>query len=520
MATMRIAALDLGSNSFHLIVADATGDGTLVGVLREKEMLRLGDVVAREGRITGKAEEAALATLRRFKALADTAGAREIVACATSAIREAANRDELVERIANETGIAVQVISGDTEARLIFSAVRASVLLEPAPALCLDLGGGSLEVTVGDVNGLRYAASVPLGVARLTAQVVRDDPPSRRDLRRLGERIDEVLEPVVVAVAGHEPKLLVGTSGTLTDLAAAAVNRRTGALPPSLNQLEVSRDELEDLHGALVTSTTAQRQRITGMDARRAPVVVAGSVLILRAMTAFRLDRMRIGTWALREGMLLEAAEHHRPSDPSDDPRALRRTSVLDLCRRCGWPAEHSRQVARLSLTLFDATTELHGLGHGERALLEYGALLHDVGEMVSAEDHAKHSAYLIEHGRLRGFDPGEVATLACLGRYHRKGDPKEAFAPYALLAAHRRELLAPLVALLQVAHGLDHGRTGAVTDLAVDVDSERVRLRVTAASDAQLELWGASQSGKRFQRVLGRRLELVAGARATASSE
>ncbi|MGH3664734.1 MAG: Ppx/GppA phosphatase family protein, partial [Egibacteraceae bacterium] len=207
---MRIAALDLGSNSFHLLIADATPAGTLTPVLREKEMLRLGDVVARQGRITDVAADAALETLRRFKALAQVTDCVELVACATSAIRESANRDAFVARVAAETGIAVDVISGDTEARLIFSAVRRSVVLEPAPALCLDLGGGSLEVTIGDVDGARWWSSLPLGVARLTAELVGSDPPSRGDLRRLRERLEQAFAPVVAAAAVDPPRMVLG----------------------------------------------------------------------------------------------------------------------------------------------------------------------------------------------------------------------------------------------------------------------------------------------------------------------
>ncbi len=517
MSRMRIAALDLGSNSFHLLVADTRPDGTITPVLRDKDMLRLGDVVAREGRIPPPHDDAAVGVVRRFRALAEAAGASELVACATSAMRDAANRDELLARFAAEAGVAVRVIDGDEEARLIFAAVRASVVLEPAPAVCLDLGGGSLEVMVGDATGLRAAVSLPLGVGRLTAELVRQDPPRRADLRRLRRRVTDVLGPVADAAAAHEPKMLVGTSGTLTDLAVIAATHRAGTAPTSVNQLEVGRDDLEATAELLLALRAAERGRVPGLDARRAPVVPAGTVLLSTAMELFGLDRLTIGAWALREGILLETLARHQPLTAPGDADAIRRAAVLDLCRRCGWPEAHSRHVARLALSLFDQTARLHGLGGADRELLELGALLHDVGEHISAEDHARHSAYLIEHARLRGFDPEDVAVLTCLGRHHARGAPKTDLGAYAVLPSRRRRSVRTLVALLQVAHGLDAGRTGAVHGLTAEVTPDAVRLVVAAATDGDLERWGAGRNARRFERALGRRLELVGGAPPTA---
>ena len=173
---VRVAAMDLGTNSFHLLVADVHADGHLDPLVREKEMLRLGDVVSRHGSIPPAAADQAVATVRRFRMLADAAGATETLAKATSAIRRAANGAEVVDRIEQETGVVIDVISGHEEARLIFGAIRASVVLDPAPAVCFDLGGGSLEIMVGDARGMQWATSLPLGVARLTAELVHSDP--------------------------------------------------------------------------------------------------------------------------------------------------------------------------------------------------------------------------------------------------------------------------------------------------------------------------------------------------------
>jgi exopolyphosphatase/guanosine-5'-triphosphate,3'-diphosphate pyrophosphatase len=182
---------------------------------------------------------------------------------------------------------------------------------------------------------------------------------------------------------------------------------------------------------------------------------------------------------------------------------------VLALARRYSWPEAHSRLVAQMAQTLFDATSDLHGLDEQQRELLTHAALLHDVGGHVSAEDQASHSAYLITHGRLRGFDPDETAVLACLARYHHKGEPGEGFASFDRLPSRRRKALRSLVALLQVAHGLDRGRTGGVTRLDVTVTDEAVHLAVATATDTdgELERWGAQRATKRVERAFGRQL-------------
>ncbi|MSO79955.1 MAG: Ppx/GppA family phosphatase, partial [Acidimicrobiia bacterium] len=244
---MRIAALDLGTNSFHLLVADVHPDGQFEALTRDKAMIRLGDVVTRQGHIPTAAADTAVATVRHFKLVADAAGATELHACATSAIRLASNGDELVDRIEREIGVDVEVISGRREAELIFGAVRASVLLEPSPALCFDLGGGSVEIMVGDAGGLKWATSENLGVGRLTAGFVTSDPISKEDRRAMREHLVDVLTPVANAVAPLAPKLAVGSSGTLEDLAHMVAARRKEDVPISLNQLSFEREEFEAL---------------------------------------------------------------------------------------------------------------------------------------------------------------------------------------------------------------------------------------------------------------------------------
>src|SRR5215210_4500886 len=406
---MRIAALDLGSNSFHLLVVDAHPDGTFVPLIREKDMLRLGDAVGREGRIPDALADRAVAAVDRFRKLAAGAGTEEIHARATAALREAENGGE------------VRVISGQEEARLIFEAVKAAVVIDPGPALCLDLGGGSLEIMVGDRSGLSLAASVPR----------------------------------------------------------------------SINQFTFTREELLPLHEEFLTRRASERASIPGLEAKRADIIATGSTLLLTAMELFGFDRMTVSEWALREGIVLDVIPRHEEADWSGDPGAIRMSSVLQLARRCNWDEGHGRHTARLALDLFDQTIGLHGLAPEDRELLEHASLLHDIGEHVSTESHHKHSAYLIQHGRLRGFTPEEVDFVAALARAHRGGGPKPSHEPFASLDRAARDRVTRLAALLRVADGLDRGRSANVDGIELVLNGSRAQLLVKAHTDIAIELWG-----------------------------
>ena len=500
--------MDLGTNSFHLLIADAQPDGHIDPIVQEKEMLRLGDVVNAYGSIPPTAADQAVATVRRFRLLADAAGADEIHARATSAIRRAENGGELVDRIEEETGVVVDVISGLEEARLIFGAVRAAVVLDPAPAVCFDLGGGSLEVMVGDSSGLMWATSVPLGVARLSTELVHSDPISKADRRALRARITDVLSPVAQHAEQFEPKLAVGSSGTLENLAAMVAARRDEDSPPSLNQLTIGREEFLALHKILLDTKAAERLRFDGLDTRRVDLIIAGSMLLATAMELFNFDSLTISEWALREGIVLDAVGRHDPADWSDDPRAIRRESVLSLCRRCNWAEAHARQVATLALELFDQTQEIHELSADDRELLEFASLLHDIGEHVSSSGHTRHSAYLVRNGQLRGFDAQEIEMLAALVRWHRGGDPRVTD-EFPLLDARAMERVRVLDGLLRVADGLDRGRNQVVYGVDVMSTPSLVLLRLRAIDDVELEVWGARRKRALLEKVLGREVEL-----------
>lgn len=488
-------------------------------VVRDKEMLRLGSVVASTGALGEPAMASALEVVRRFAAMAESLGADEVVACGTSALRQARDTPELLARIRAETGIEVAVISGEEEARLIFEAVRRSVVIDPGPALAMDLGGGSLEIMVGDQGRLAWSTSLELGVARLTAEVVSSDPPSPGDRTGIVRRIEEALGPHSGNISSLSPVTAIGSSGTLLTLIRLAAGRRPSpskgpeqpAQPAEVNQLTVDLQELKELEVDLLRQTCSERASLPGVDARRADLLPAGIVTCTTVMEMAGIDHLTGCEWALREGMILDAAGPRLAANRTDDPATLRRRSVTDLCRRFRWPEVHSKKVARLALELFDGTSSRHGLGAEDRELLEFGALLHDVGEHVSTDRHELHGSYLIQHGRLRGFSPEEIAVLACLARFHPRGSPKASFSPWAGLSRQRRSRTGALIALLQVADALDRGHGGPVRDVRVRVpSSRRIVIEVEADGDIDLERYALRRKGQLLERLFDCRIELV----------
>lgn len=510
---MRVAALDLGSNSFHLLVADVHPDGHISPVTQEKEMLRLGDAVTVQGRIGPLLADRAVATVRRLVGVARGAGAAEILAKATSAIRGAADGSELIDRIERETGVHVDVIDGLEEARLIFEAVRHAIVLDPVPALCLDLGGGSLEIIVGDATSLLDAQTVPLGVGRLTAEFVRSDPILKRERKALDAHIRSVLAPIAERALRFAPRMWVGSSGTLSDLVATA-RAQHGDEVTARNHLRATAGELRELVEEVVASDAAHRRRMPELEEKRVDLIVAGAVLLDAAIDLFGIQELTICDWALREGIVLDAVGAD-PGAYADDPRAIRRAAVEALARRCGSDASHTEQVQRLALKLFDRLRTLHGLGDADREMLEYAARLHDIGQHISRKSHHKHAAYLVQHAQLRGFAPDEVAFLAALLRHHRHGSPKPGEPYLAALDPSARARVIRLAALLRLADGLDRGRRAHVDDVEAQTTGDLVILRVRAHGDPELELWGARRRRELFEDVFQREVEVVPAGRA-----
>lgn len=512
---MRIAAIDIGTNSIHMIVVRVRPDLSFEVVDREKEMVRLG-AGGLDGRsLTTTAKTAALQTLAKFRRLADSHKVDEIVAAATSAIREADNGGDFIADVASRTGIKIRVISGTEEARLIHLAAVYGVHMAGSPAVVIDIGGGSTEITLGTASHLSQARSFKLGVIRLTERFVRTDPLAARDERRLVKHINKEIGGYIDTIADKRFDRVIGTSGTILSLGALALSGDGIVRDEALRNRRVSAKAIHRLRKRLSGADLEARLRMDGLDPRRADIAVAGSVLLDSVLRRLGAEDITLCDLALREGLVLDYIHRNtatiRKIERYPD---VRRRSIVELGERCGYSAAHARHVSQLALSVFDQTRAVHKLADREREWLEYGALLHDAGAHISYERHHRHSYYLIKNGELRGFDPQEIEIIALLARYHRQATPKKAHEGYGELKGSLRTTVRTLAAMLRLAEGLDrsHGQVVSGLDVVPRGDAYLIRLRV--AGDAELELWAAHRHGAELAHVLRRPLRFEVSGR------
>jgi exopolyphosphatase/guanosine-5'-triphosphate,3'-diphosphate pyrophosphatase len=504
---MRIAAIDIGSNSFHMVIVESRSGGFHV-IDREKEMVRLGERTLSRGRLSAAAMRRGLDALREYKRLADMHGVDKLLVVATSAVREAANGEDFLERVGGEIGFYPQVVSGEEEARLIYLAALHSVNLEGRRTLVVDIGGGSVELAMGSGSQVEWAVSEKLGVLRMTERFVLSDPLSARDERRLVGHVRQILEPHAARVRADGFDLVVGTSGTA--LALGAMATEVGMLPESLHHLTVPANALHGLRRRLVGTTLKGRRRLPLMDERRADIIVAGAIVLDEILDALKAKEIVLCEWALREGLLLDYLTGHKRSVARAEAYPdVRRRSVVALAERCRFHEAHARQVAALALGLFDATASRHRLQAPERSLLEYAALLHDIGRHISYPDRHRHTEYLVRNGGLRGFDPREVEIMALVGRYHRRGVPRKKNVAFATLARSDREAVRVMAGLLRLADALDRSHRGVVKSVAVSETSRGLRLRCEVEGDAGLEQWASGRRVDLLERTLDRAIQV-----------
>ena len=519
---MRIAAIDIGTNSIHMIVVQVRPDLSFEVIDREKEMVRLG-AGGLDGRsLTPTAMTAALQTLAKFRRLADSHKVDKIVAAATSAIREADNGGDFIADVDRKTQIRIRVISGTEEARLIHMAAVYGVHMAGSPAVVVDIGGGSIEVTLGTASHITHARSFKLGVIRLTERFVRTDPLSERDERRLVKHINREIGGFLATLADKRFDRVIGTSGTILSLGALALSEDGIVRDEALRNRRVSAKAIRRLRRRLSGADLEARLHMDGLDPRRADIAVAGSILLDSVLRRLGADDLTLCDLALREGLVLDYIHRNsaaiRKIERYPD---VRRRSVIELGERCGYFSAHARHVSQLALSLFDQTRAVHKFGDREREWLEYAALLHDVGVHISYERHHRHSYYLITNGELRGFDPSEIEIIALLARYHRQATPKKSHVGYGALKSGLRRTVRTLAAMLRVAEGLDRSHAQIVTALDVVPRGNTYLIRLRTSADAELELWAANRHASPLEAILQRPLRFdVSGRQAASASE
>src|SRR2546422_340388 len=502
---MRIAAIDIGTNSIHMIVVQVRTDLSFEVIDREKEMIRLGAGGLDGRKLTPEAVHAALQVLSKFRRLAESHRVDEIVAVATSATREAENGGEFLQAITEKTGIRPRVISGTEEARFIHLAAVYGVGVPGDMAVVVDIGGGSVEITRGAGSKAELGRSFKLGVIRLTERFVKSDPLEPRDERRLARHIEAELGKYLDQIARAGFDRVIGTSGTILSLGAAATEGRT-----SLRNRRIPAKQLRRIRRTLTSATLEQRLRLPGVEPRRADLAVAGAILLDEILRRLGADEITLCDLSLREGLVLDyIARHRKEIAQADRYPDVRRRSVYELAERCNYWPQHAQQVARLSIALFDQTHAIHGLTDREREWLEFAAILHDIGVHISYQRHHKHSCYLIRNGDLRGFEPEEIETIALVARYHRQATPKRRHAGFALFGRRRRATIRTLAAILRLVESLDRSPSQPISGFELHDRDDDALLQVHTSGDAELELWAATRHAAAFERLLGKPLRV-----------
>ena len=492
-AKYRLAAIDIGTNSIHMIVVEAQRHGYRV-IDKEKEMVQLGRGSLEGKPLTEDALHRGVSTLEAMAEIARRWNVDEVVAVATSAIREAPNRRAFL-RAAAKAGVEVRIISGEEEADYIYRAVRSAVDFHGGTAIVIDIGGGSVELVVGTDREVFFTASEPIGALRMSQRFGNDIVECRAFVRKR-------LKKTLAHARGLGFDFAVGTSGTIMTLAELAAETTVDS---GLRWL--SRARLEVLVNEIAATRPDDRAHRFHVDPRRAETLLPGAIVLDEIMDRLRIAQIRACDSALREGIVERVLDSRRTTKARG---TVRRSSVLALAEHSNVDMVHAQHVAHLALRIFDQTEELHQLRTGERELLEYAALLHEVGKHVSFQSHHKHSFYLISHAGLRGFTADQVAVIANVARYYRKSEPDAAHPWFAQLSERQQEIVAKLVAILRIGDALDRGRRGAIRDVVVDTGRKNVVFTVRERAEAGVEIDAAAKKSKYFRRIFDRRVEFV----------
>ena len=493
--------IDLGSNTARVVVMHALPGYAYRLVDEIREVVRLRQGMTRKG-LSPEAVQRAFSTLRLFKRFCDSTGVDTILATATSAVREAANGAEFIERVRREIGLSLRILDGEREA---YYGVLGSLNEVPIQqGTVVDIGGGSAQVSQVRQGRFHGGQALRLGALALTEGFISSDPIAPREQSALEKEIDRQLDSVPwLEKAAGSP--LVGLGGTIRNLALVEARRRKHPLY-TMHGFELRRTALAKTVGQLRTLPLAKRQKIPGLSNDRADIILAGALVLNRLMERLDAPTLTISTSGLREGLFLEQFWRHLPYPVIPD---VRRFGVLNVARIYQYHKAHANHVRYLAGRLFDQLAPLHKYSRDERQLLDAAALLHDLGTIIGYDDHHKHSQTLIEYNGLPGFTPRQIALIALLTRYHRKGKPE--VGPFkSLLRKDDERLLLCLAALLRLAEFLERGRNAAVDDLSIDWADDWVRITLVADEYPAVELWESQRHAlPLFEEAFGRPVHL-----------
>jgi len=498
---LRIAVIDIGTNSIHMMMVDIQPNFTFEVIGREKEMTRLGDGTLSSGYLSEEVIDRGLATVKKFYHLVQSKGVQKIFAVATSAVREAQNGGDFVQKIYDETSIKVRVITGEEEGRLIYLGVKHSLDLQKGNTLIIDIGGGSVEVMVVNPYKILFLKSLKIGVVRVKDLFLSKNSP--KELNRLEDYLAKLLQSIAPEIEKIGFDYAVGTSGTLNNLATIAYsaqnkNPDVQAIHPSLLF-----EDLKDLYKKVASASPEERAKMKGLDPKRADLLLSGTAVAYSIMKSFGVEEFTVCDRAIRDGMVYDyIANNRRKIKTEGDIPDVRRRNVMKLALKCNFDKQHAEHVADLSLQIFDQIKDLHQLGEEERELLEYSSLLHDIGYHIGYDKHHRHAYYLIKNVSMNGFSPEEIDTMALVARYHRRTAPKKTHQEFKVLSRPIRQKIKWLAAILRVADAMDRSHFAVIDEVKVKNEKKRMLFNIKANSDPEYEIWDAKRKSDLFAQM------------------
>jgi exopolyphosphatase / guanosine-5'-triphosphate,3'-diphosphate pyrophosphatase len=502
-----LAAIDIGTNSFHLVIAKIDNKKRFTVLTRAKEVVRLGTSSNDMKYISPDSLERGVETLKRFKLICESYDA-DIIAIATSATREALNKQEFLSRVYKETGIEINIVSGYEEARLIYLGVIQSLDIYDKKILLIDIGGGSSEFLIGEKGEVKMASSIKVGAVRLTHKFSLDEKIDKGELKDARQFVKGAINQTTRMIEKEDYELVVGSSGTINNIGAIISAEDTPEDIPdiNLNGFVIKRKALQNaLNKIYKAETNSERLQIPGLDPKRADIITAGAVILEQIFNELNLEKMTLSSYALREGIIMNYIQQGSGEFDFGHLKDVRYNSVVHLGELTNYDKVHSEQVMKLANKIFDFIKLKFEFSDEDREYLEAACLLHDTGYHISHTDHHKHSYYLIRNAEMLGFNDKEIEIIANVARYHRKSHPKPKHENFNKLDEQSRKLVKNLSGILRIADALDRSHKSIVNDLDINIKDKTFEITLKSCkAEPSLEIWGANIRKGLFEESFG----------------
>ena len=502
----RLAAIDVGSNSIRIVVAEAQADGRYRILDEERESTRLGRSLASTGKLDETSIADSLAALRRFKSIAHGLGIENLRAIATCAVREATNGPEFCQLVKEQLDLSLEVITSQKEAHFAFHSVRRRFDLAGKNTLLVDIGGGSTEIVLSSGELIEAIYATKLGAVRLNEKFGGGQSLAGDDYERMERWINRELSKTTEKPSAPL-HLLIGSGGTFTSLASIIMAAKGQSRLPVAG-CQITRAELRHLIDRLRKLPLKLRREVAGLNPDRADIIVPGLAVIDCIMRRFKVNLLQVHAFGVRDGLLLSMIEElqgrRRDDLPTDDIAQIERFAAA-----CGVELAHSRQVAKLSGQIYAGLCEHFKMDIADVRLLEAAGRMQDVGYLINYESHHKHSYHLILHSHIEGFRPEELEIIANVARYHRGSEPKQKHENYGRLSPENQLRVSRMAAVLRLAGGLDRSHNQTVDNVEVRMTNDLLELVAHADEYPETDLWAARRRTGMFEKVFDAELSI-----------